>query len=279
MRLKKYLKAIIISVLSIVVLTVMSFQGPLMESSGISTILPGDTASAQYFYTFTFMWIGPIIGSLFGYLLAPLFLIVHKKTIGRKMSYGIEDIRDPNPDKFKGLSKGLFPALMALNIALIVAVTPWGSSLLTEPTYNIEDTILIIMIMLAIAPAIGVALFSPVWFLIDSGLVYSNQQKVEKKPVPLEVRSVGGWYLYILKGYAGISVILSFYTVINEFIAEGKVFGDFFVQMLLPILITLFIIPTIVILDVTREKRRKYVLMWAKKFKIIDNVKVTFEVI
>ena len=267
MGIKKYLIAIILSVISIVIITGFTLQPALATQFGISYILLGDTASAQYFFIFTMAWVGPIIGFLFGYLLSPLFLVVHKITIGRKMSYGVEEIQDPNPDKFKGLLKGFFPALMSLNFAIIVAGTSWGVNILTTPTYTIDDTVLIIMIMLAITPGIAIAVFSPVWFLQDSGIVYSNQRKVKSRRIALEVRSVGGWYLYILKGYAGLSVIFSFYTIISDFIIAGTEFGSFIVQLLLPVLISLFIIPTLIILDITWEQRRKYVLKWARNYK------------
>jgi len=45
-----------------------------------------------------------IIGVLLGYVLVPLFLIVYKKLIGRKLLYGIQD--RPDPEKFSGTLKG-----------------------------------------------------------------------------------------------------------------------------------------------------------------------------
>ena len=47
----------------------------------------------------------------------------------------------------------------------------------------------------------------------------------------------------------------------------------------LPFLIALFMLPSIVILDITREQRKKFVLKVAAKYGIIDQVDVKFEVI
>ncbi|MFX0092861.1 MAG: hypothetical protein ACFFBD_13975, partial [Candidatus Hodarchaeota archaeon] len=53
-------------------------------------------------------------------------------------------------------------------------------------------------------------LFSPSCFLSDAGLVYLNRGKVEETERPVDARSVGGWYHYLLRDYAGIGVILSY---------------------------------------------------------------------
>ena len=72
--------------------------------------------------------VGALIGILLGFLLTPLFLIVHKKIIGRNLIYGIQE--RPEPEKFKGTFKAFFPALMALNFALIYVFNPTVQDLL-----------------------------------------------------------------------------------------------------------------------------------------------------
>jgi hypothetical protein len=56
--------------------------------------------------------VASIIGGLLvGYLLGPFYLIVHKRIIGMKIIYGIQD--KTKSDKFKGIFlMALFPALM-----------------------------------------------------------------------------------------------------------------------------------------------------------------------
>jgi len=44
--------------------------------------------------------------------------------------------------------------------------------------------------------------------------------------------------------------------------------GSILILVIYPILITILIIPTIIILDKTREKRRNYLLKKVKKFQI-----------
>ena len=50
-------------------------------------------------------------------------------------------------------------------------------------------------------------LFSPVWILKDSGIVFTTKNKVETSNEPILIKSIGEWFQTLLKGYAGIGVI------------------------------------------------------------------------
>ena len=78
---KKYLKPLIISAILIGAITVMFLV--LVPSAPVFTpIIPINSLGFQFFFIFTMMWVGAIIGIFLGYLLAPLFLLIHKKVIG-----------------------------------------------------------------------------------------------------------------------------------------------------------------------------------------------------
>ncbi len=282
MTLKKYIKPILIFAVIYFLIT----AGFMATASlpGFLSAFPIDSLGIQFLYIFTMIWVSAIIGGvLFGYILGPFFLIVHKKVIGRKMVYGVQNLMDPNPDKFKKLLQGLFPALMALNFALMFSNNPAISQFLFGENYNPnapEVGVTLILTLLALLPimtGVSCALFSPVWFLTDAGIVYSNKEKTKIKRLPLEVRSVGGWYLYLLKGYAGISVLFSFYNLLVLYFSTEEISGNIVLFPALPLLIAIFIIPTAVILDITTEKRKAFLLKYAKKIGIIDKVAVSFE--
>ena len=120
------------------------------------------------------------------------------------------------------------------------------------------------------------ALFSPAWFLQDSGIVYTNKEKVRNTTKPIELKSVGGWYIGFLKGYTGISVIITFYSFVIELLSQLT--GDQFhfsiplFLLLLPILLCLWAMPAILLFELTREKRRKFVLKWANKLDITEDL-------
>jgi len=51
-----------------------------------------------------------------GYVLGPLFLYIHKKIIGRKSIYGIQQRAKINV--FKGTFKAFFPTLLSFSLSL-----------------------------------------------------------------------------------------------------------------------------------------------------------------
>ncbi len=204
------------------------------------------------------------------------------------MSYGIQDNREsPN---FKSIFKGIFPALMAINFSLMFALNPTIANAVVAvvDVGEMPSVILIIafVVILTITNIAAWALFSPVWFLSDSGIVYSNQERVEAKQLenPIIGRSVGGWYMYILKGYAGIAVIFSYYQLISTYIPEFKGGSDLIALLinlilLLPLMFFLSIaaIPAFILLDITKKHRIKYVRKWAEKFGISKKVEIVFQ--
>ncbi|MEE9378235.1 MAG: hypothetical protein V3V33_09380 [Candidatus Lokiarchaeia archaeon] len=216
-----------------------------------------------------------IIGALIGYVLAPLFLFVYKKLIGRKLLYGIQD--RPNPEKFSGTLKGFFPALMAANFSLSLIFSP---TIMDFPLFSgfyteWQGIILLFFILGGITIGVAIILFSAVWTIMDAGIVSTNKEKVENKRDPVELRSVGGWYLAFLKGYAGISVLIGLYTfLINLIDTYGNEvhFSVIIFFAILPLIIAIWIIPAIIIFDKTYENRKKYVLKFSKKIGIKQEI-------
>ena len=258
------------------------------QAESITPLIPFGHQGIQFAIIFFVLWpLLSILGAiLFGYLLTPLFLIVHKKVIGRDAVYGIQEKAESK--EFKKYFQGFFPALIAINLSLMVVddpESPFMQFILHEPG---EPSMVLpaFVIMLAFTICIALALFSPAWFLRDSGIVYSNKEKDKDTDKPIEIRSVGGWYIQLLKGYAGISVILTYYDFFMNYLPilmEGSSLFSYILIFILfipmPIIVALSTIPAIILLDLTRESRKKYVKKIAMKYGVSDLVEVTFEVI
>ena len=257
-----------------------------MGDSKFTKIYPGDTAGTEVFLFFVvFMSVSIIFGILFGFLLPPLYIMIHKNTIGRNYIYGIK-VRELS-DKPKSIAKGIFPTLMALNLAIMLS-----SSL---APYLILDSVFINrpnqVAFLAFATTLGftfgpsVGLFSAVWFLNDAGVGYTNKKKVKDTGEFIEFRSVGGWYLQFLKGYAGIGVIFTFYSLITGFIDAvilsmndpSGIIINLLIVFPLPIYGTLGIIPTLIVIDLIKEKRINYIRKMAKKLGITEEMDYTLD--
>ncbi len=277
MTFSKYLKPLIIFIFSLAVVFIINFL-VLGTAPGfmllLSTSMPVDSLILNLLTAFSAI----IFGYLFGYILGPLFIFIHKKTIGRKMVYGIEE--KPVTKKFKGyFTKALWPALFSINIALILANYPFVTDLITSiPTPGLLSPLAPWATFIAILPittAASLIVFSPVLHLIDSGIIYHNKDKTRDMYDSTEVRNIGNWFNTLLKGYAGIAVFYNYFSffsnMIELMIASPDLtsgIASIFTLAIYPILITILIIPSIIILDITREKRRTYLLKKVKKFQI-----------
>jgi len=223
-----------------------------------------------------------IVGALvFGYIFSCPLLFFHKKLIGRKLRYGIQE--NYRTKKFKETFRGFFPMLMAINFALMI-LQERELSLLFIDESQIQNSgagyIYAVFVLVMIISGGTVGIFSSIWFLMDSGIVYVKK-KEKRINNPVEIRSVGGCYLTILKGYASISTIITFYLFIFEqvlaFTPSEMIFEWFIIILiialiLLPVFLSLLVLPSLIILDKIYDKRKRYILEYAKKLGIIEKI-------
>ncbi|MFX1303740.1 MAG: hypothetical protein ACFFBV_15445 [Promethearchaeota archaeon] len=227
-----------------------------------------------------------IIGTLIGgYLFSPLFLYLHTKVFRNRYEYGI--YIKPEYKKFKFASQGLFSALMAINISLLllnpdtVRIALWNFSI-SDEDLTANEYVVAFVVILILTTVLTNLIFSPTWFLMDSGILYSNKKKLEETNKPFEIRSIGRWYEQFLKGYAGVSVLLSYVEFITIFFIEtGGDLALFIVTLIIfipfPIILIIPNIPALIILDRIKEKRNKYILNKARNRGITDKMDVLIE--
>lgn len=219
--------------------------------------------------------IGLFIG---GYLFSPIFLYVHKKIFKKKAEYGIYN--RPEFHKFKYFSQGLFSALMAINFSLfllIPEIVSFSTGSLDQISYAKTFAVLLVLTFV-----FSTILFSTTWFLMDSGILYSNKNKLDRTFNPPEVRSIGRWYGQFLKSYAGISVIFSYFEFISKFLVETSGASEIFAVLLaifvpFPIFMVIPFIPALILSDSIKEHRVQYLRKFAKKLGITQPVKISFE--
>jgi len=269
---KKY--KIILTIILIACL-ILNFLMPLIMSNpppSFSKILPGKSMTDQFGFLFLFLTLFSILGVLSGYLLSPLFLIIHKKIIGKKSEYSIQDI--PVPEKSPSFNM-FFPSLMAINLAMMGAFSPTIQDMLILSTYSREDLKILVTfaILMIITLPIAIALFSSAFFLFENGFVVSNEQKVHGKGEPIEVNAVGRYYLNLLKGYAGIGVILSYIVFVIEMLdiyppGDLGIVPAIIILPLFPFLLMALSLPAIIISGALRNYRKKFLLKFAHKIGI-----------
>ena len=173
---------------------------------------------------------------------------------------------------------------MTINLSLLLT-TPVIISLSvgSDPSSFIDDLSTFLALLMF---TIGLAsiLFSATWFLMDSGVLYSNFKKAGDTPKPVEIRSVGRWYGQFLKGYAGVSVVLSYIGFMELFIPQlaNDLSIPLFVMLLIvfipfPLIIVVPIIPALIISDRLKENRIRFIREKARKLGITSNAEVNFE--
>ncbi|MFW9795060.1 MAG: hypothetical protein ACFFEE_12200 [Candidatus Thorarchaeota archaeon] len=209
--------------------------------------------------------VSAIIGTIIGFALAPIFLWVYKKYMGRNHLFAIQD--QDTMEKSHGMFMGFFPALMATNFTLSLLFNPIIMDMPLFQDYYLQwnSIIFLFFILSAVFQAPAFALFSAAWIIDESGIVLMS------KYGSFELQATGKWYLALLKGYAGIGVILALYQFTFDFLGTYGTevhWSAIFFLFILPIIVTLWVIPAIILVGATEGRRRRYILGYAKRFGI-----------
>ncbi|NVM20045.1 MAG: hypothetical protein HWN80_20255, partial [Candidatus Lokiarchaeota archaeon] len=239
--------------------------------------------------------ISGIIGALLGgYVLSPIIMILHKFFYGSKKFYGIQ--YELKEQKVSLLKSGFYPVLLAVNLSFIF-LTPEIISSILEADVIIEIAISLRIpvfirilsqtILLIFTFGASTVLFSPVWLLKDSGIVFTTKEKVENSNETLLIKSIGEWFQTLLKGYAGIGVIFTYFFVIYDFIIlfienvgyPGNMLNipSLFLWLGLPFYLVFSMIPAVIVHDVLKKRRLTYVRKIAHRIGIRDAAFVSFE--
>ena len=138
------------------------------------------------------------------------------------------------------------------------------------------------LILVIFTIALSMFIFSPGWFLIDAGIVFSTEELVRDTDKPVEGRTVGGVFNDYLRGYSGLSVAFSYLQIVIVFYSSQITAGIFDTASLIgwlgfPFYVILTVIPTFILLDLIRDYRIQYVRTIAAKFGIKRVVKINFE--
>lgn len=272
-----------LAIIYMVPLAILMVLLPIINAEDASyTFLPGTTDGIQLFVLFlAAILVSIIVGTVLGYISAPVYLYLYKVINRRAMIYGIEE--RPQSDEFRTKFRGFFPGLMAINIGLVMApflmdIVLNSDILLTRSAASNLFMTVVGLLMFTLGPSVG--LFAGAWFLKDTGIVCCNNEKVKDTEELIEVKSVGGWFLRIFEGYAGIGVLFSYAVIMINFLGIlGLELVDYLsivLAVLAPVLIVMGLIPTQIILDMLKKHRKRYILKMAESMGIKEIVKLDF---
>ena len=264
--------------------------------NAVIQFIPVDDVLAILVLVFlVFIPISGIIGALLGgYVLSPLIMIMHKFFYRSKKFYGIQ--YESEEEKVSLLKSGFYPVLMAVNLSFIFLTPEIISAILEADVINVFAISLRIPVFIRILSqtilliftfGASTVLFSPVWLLKDSGIVFTNKNRVENSNETLLIKSIGEWFQTLLKGYAGIGVIFTYFFVIYDFVIlfienighPGNMLNipSLFLWLGLPFYLVFSMIPAVIVHDGLKKRRLNYVRKIAHRIGIRDAAIVSFE--
>ncbi len=220
-------------------------------------------------------------------------MVLHKGFFKSKKYYGIQYETDSK--RINLLSFGFYPVLMAINLSFMLLTPEVIASVLETNVISEFDIILKIplftrllaeSILLMITFGVSTLLFSPIWILKDSGIIFTNKIVVENSNEKLIIKSIGDWFQTILKGYSGIGVIITYFFVITNFITHyidnfglpGNLlnFPSLILWLGLPFYLVLSTIPALILHDIIKKHRINYVRKIGVKVGIKDTAISSF---
>jgi hypothetical protein len=262
----------------------------------LTRFIPVDDVLVELFLVFVILIpISGIIGTLLGgYVLSPIIMSLHKFFYRSKKYYGIQ--HESEDKKISLLSSGFYPVLMAVNLSFIFLTPEIISGILESDIianfaaalqFHVFIRLLGQTILLIFTFGVSTLLFSPVWLLKDSGIVFTNKDKVVNSNETLLIKSIGEWFQTLLKGYAGIGVILTYFFVIYDFLIvfianigyPGILLNipSLFLWLGLPFYLVLSMIPAVILHDGLKKRRLSYLGKIAQRIGIQDAAIVSFE--
>ncbi len=235
--------------------------------------------------------LGIIIG---GYVISPIIMVLHKGFYRSKKYYGIQYETDSK--RISLLSFGFYPVLMAINLSFMFLTPEVIASILETSVISEFDITLRVpiftrllaeTILLMVTFGLSTLLFSPIWILKDSGIIFTNKIIVENSHEKLIIKSIGDWFQTILKGYSGIGVIITYFFVITNFITHyidnlglpGNLLNipSLILWLGLPFYLVLSTIPALILHDIIKKHRINYVRKIGVKVGIKDTAIASFK--
>ncbi len=209
----------IITLLTIIAGTVFSYQHvfPFYDPQGVYPFLPGDILIDLIWLYVICLIVGAIV-----YFATPtmaiLFLKLHRVFKG---GYRYHLQEKETSQEGSTIRRLVVPSLTSLGIAVSLAGSSIATSLfvyanfdnLESPQPAIEATFPIFFILLLVASVI-LLLFVPIWLLGDVGVICEKEYPDVRSTVNIE--GVGDYYLKLLKGFAGVSTVITYGLLIIQ---------------------------------------------------------------
>jgi hypothetical protein len=231
-------------------------------------VVEGVQGSAAFDVNFLLLVLFPVLLVVFLILTLPLafFMLVGAK-IFRLTTYNVSVMKiGQGFDWIRIMKRAVVPALFALSLGEIIISLLQGI-VFALPEGPLADSTLVpqhlhpLLTFLGglIALVVSVVIFAPTWLLNDSGIVaHVKQDHLELRRCPDTV-GIGRWYSNLVGGFGILAFPITMFNryFFQKFVIWGVAFGvqEVFTSLIwivgLPIMVMAFIIPMIVINELT----------------------------
>ena len=264
--LKFYLIGLIFSALIVIIPAISNFSSEHMQSL-VYTIPIGANGYQQSLFFYILAFLIPYVTIFIGYALA--YIVVRIYTRFTKFSKRIEFVGYANTDRSghylrrRYIIHLIFASLLATNIWIMIVTNPglmqfWLTDASIERMYATDGSMLnFTMIPWYWVPlVIVVPIFAMCAVIQDSGLV--SVRKLSGQSEFADTERIGDKIFGIVKGYAGISVIFSFISLIQSPL------GLEMSLVLYPLNAMTYLLHLIIAMDLFRDVGKKWIIKAVK---------------
>lgn len=252
----------IVSIILTIVAFVLSLL-PILRNRNLPELIPLIPGNAitdvifsmliPYLFMFLFLILGPAV--------AIFFLKLHKIIKLNKYDYFRVKLEKKSPG-WRIILRSAFPGLFAVNIAIYVTLSDLGGLFYIDPT-SIAATIEYASVVLGIP--IASILILPLWVLESSGLMCSKRIESYNRPVTPDIESVAQFYKKLLKGYIGISTIISYSLILYDILLANEPFSSVLIVFIDPIVIIFLFSFVSLLFEIRAPKLKKRLFLYLEK--------------
>ncbi len=156
-----------------------------------------------------------LIAIPFGILFIGVYFLI-SKIIKKNYDFKIITLKGEKIKGFPTFTRTLLPSFLSLSIGLVIMNYYW---LFNVRIIGYDPTTTILFAALLTTPLCSI-LVIPIWVFHDCGIIEIKRVRKDFRLSP-EVNSVGQFYKYILRGYAGITTPILYYLTFAKIFTQA----------------------------------------------------------
>ncbi len=202
-----------------------------------------------------------LIAIPFGILFIRVYFLI-SKILKRNYDFKITILEGEKIKGFPTFTRTLLPSFLSLSIGLVIMNFYW---LINVRIIGYDPTTTILFAALLTTPLCSI-LIIPIWLFHDCGIIEIKRLRKDFRLSP-EVNSVGQFYKYLLRGYAGITTPIFYYLTFAKIFTETEPLLQI-VIFFFPIALIGYFMPLTIIYELLFNKIKKLTLRIIRLEKI-----------